>query len=205
MLDPELEKISRKLCQILRHQIVDLHLKCDEMGFVKVSDLLKKIQHVSIEQIKSIVITNDKKRFELIEKNGECWMRAVQGHNRVVGDLLNANEAFDRITEALPFCAHGTEKQYTESILNNGLNRMGRKHIHLVSQINASQQLSGYKKKSNMIVMMDMQKCMDDGMVFYRSANNVILTEGIDGIIHPKYIKNIVPISVFTSAFMANV
>ncbi len=33
---------------------------------------------------------------------------------------------------------------------------------------------------------------MKDGVRFFISTNNVILTQGIDGILHPKYFKKVV-------------
>ena len=32
---------------------------------------------------------------------------------------------------------------------------------------------------------------MSDGIIFYESANNAILNEGVDGVIHPAYIAQI--------------
>jgi 2'-phosphotransferase len=64
---------------------------------------------------------------------------------------------------------------------------MSRKHIHLIGEPIKENRTSGFKDKSNRIILIDMEQCMSDGMIFYRSANNVILTEGINGVIGPKY------------------
>jgi hypothetical protein len=40
----------------------------------------------------------------------------------------------------------------------------------------------------NMYVFVDVQRAVKDGMKFYRSTNNVILTEGVNGVIPPQYL-----------------
>jgi 2'-phosphotransferase len=46
----------------------------------------------------------------------------------------------------------------------------------------------GFKNTSNVILAVDINKCIADGIIFYKSSNNVILTEGINGIIPNQYI-----------------
>jgi 2'-phosphotransferase len=183
--------MDRKLVKILRHQIRFYGLNCDERGFVCVDDIFKYVPDLTIDKLINIVDTNSKKRLELINNNNKYYIRAVQGHNKVVGSLINNDIAFELIVKPLNYCIHGTERQYIESIKKNGLNRMSRKHIHFVSEINENKQTSGYKNKSDVLIFIDMNKCMDDGIKFYKSKNNVILSEGINGIILPKYFKSI--------------
>jgi 2'-phosphotransferase len=63
---------------------------------------------------------------------------------------------------------------------------MSRKHIHFAKSLDA---VSGKRSDCNLLVYVDMAKAMDDGIVFYESSNGVILTEGIDGILDPKYLS----------------
>lgn len=186
-----LDKIARQLVRILRHQIVELKLNCDDSGYVKVSDLYKHIPKVTIDDLHKIIDMNTKKRLELKKENNEYYIRAVQGHNSDVGTLLNDEVALEPILEPLKYCIHGTKEAFIDSIKKNGLNRMSRKHIHFVNEIQERKQTSGFKKESDILIFINMQKCMDDGIKFYKSTNNVILTEGIDGIILPKYFKSI--------------
>lgn len=172
-----LDKVSRQLTCILRHKIIELGLECDEKGFVDVVDIQKIIPDLTIEDLCKIVDTNEKKRFELIEKDGKYFIRAVQGHNKDVGSLLDDDKALELILEPLENCIHGTKDTFIDSIIRNGLSRMSRKHIHFVSEIKENDQTSGYKKESNILVFIDMKKCMEDGIKFYKSKNNVILTE----------------------------
>ena len=205
MLSKKQIVIGKKLCFLLRHDIINSGLKCDSNGYVNVKELIDKklIDFIDIDELQYIVENNDKKRFSLMEDNGEYYIKANQGHSLKVGELIMDDHALELITEPYNFCAHGTEEKYIESICENGLNRGLRKHIHCVSEIinkdvsyglglssknfSNDKQISGFKKKSDRLIIIDMKKCMNDGMLFYKSSNNVILTEGFDGIIDPKY------------------
>jgi 2'-phosphotransferase len=192
--DSQLEKLSRRLVKILRHQIVEYNLAVDEMGFVRLTDIRArcKVGRLTDEDVELIVRTNNKKRLELRRDGAEYWIRAVQGHSKDVGACLVDDAAMERITEQLPYCVHGTHHRFIESIRAEGLNRMSRKHIHLVSEIEELKQTSGFKAQSDTLVKIDMVRCMEAGMKFYRSSNGVILTEGFDGVIPPEYIVEIV-------------
>jgi hypothetical protein len=41
-------------------------------------------------------------------------------------------------------------------------------------------------------IIIDMEKALADGIEFYRSSNDVILTEGVDGVLESKYFKDII-------------
>lgn len=197
----KLHDASRQLVKILRHKILEMGLSCDSRGFVSVNDLfnnsqtgMNRYRDMRIpEDLITIVDSNEKKRLELeLREDGQYYIRAVQGHSANVGELLDSDSAFEPIVEPLEFCAHGTEQRFASSILAEGLKRMSRQHIHLVAEIHEDRQVSGYKKRSNAIVVIDMVKCLADGMQFLRAANGVILTEGFDGVIPPEYIKEII-------------
>ena len=55
-----------------------------------------------------------------------------------------------------------------------------------------SQVISGARGTSEVFIVIDMEKALADGIEFYRSANGVILTSGVDGILEPKYFKDII-------------
>lgn len=190
-------KISKTLSFILRHNInKNGCFKCDEYGFVRLSEILEYMKNnnikCNIDDIIYIVNTNDKQRFALECKYGEYFIKANQGHSLSVGEKINDDLSYEIITEPLLSCIHGTETKFLKSICDNGLNRMKRKHIHFVEEIDRTKQISGFKQKSDVAIYIDMQKCMNDGMVFYKSANGVILSEGFNGVIEPKYFQQIV-------------
>eukprot|EP01038_Epipyxis_sp_PR26KG_P010571 gene10571-14199_t len=167
----------------------------DNSGYVPLNQLLElkefKNQNVTLGDIQLVVETNEKQRFNLIEIDGEWFIRANQGHSAEVGELIYDELAMLLVTEPFPHLYHGTETRFISSILESGLMRMKRKHIHCVQHIKEEEQTSGFKSKSQTIIEIDMMKCMNDGMIFYLSSNQVVLTEGFDGIIPPEYIVNV--------------
>ena len=48
------------------------------------------------------------------------------------------------------------------------------------------------RKTCDVYIEIDMFKAMKDGILFFISSNNVILTEGIDGTLPPQYFKKVV-------------
>ncbi|PWN41591.1 phosphotransferase KptA/Tpt1 [Ceraceosorus guamensis] len=84
--------LSKALSWLLRHGALKEKLAIRPDGFVKVEDVLKSSRiksiqlppdgrKVSLEDVKEVVQSNEKKRFELREEEGEHWIRAVQGHS----------------------------------------------------------------------------------------------------------------------------
>jgi 2'-phosphotransferase len=51
---------------------------------------------------------------------------------------------------------------------------------------------SGARSNTNVFIEIDMGLAMTDGIVFYLSSNGVILSDGVNGVIEPKYFKNII-------------
>ncbi|CAF1873196.1 unnamed protein product [Brassica napus] len=70
-------------------------------------------------------------------------------------------------------CVHGTYRKNLESILAFGLKRMNRLHVHFSCGLPTDGEV------------------ISDGIAFYISDNKVILTEGIDGIVHVGYFQKI--------------
>ena len=189
-MNKKLEKISRELCFILRHDMTTQNLKNDERGFVKLRDMYT-MSELSNNEIQFIVESCSKKRFDLDIRDGEYFIRANQGHSNYVGLNIDANLIYESITAPLGFCAHGTRNEYMKSILENGLQRKNRKYIHFVSEISKDKQISGFKNESNIIIVIDMKKCLEAGIKFYKSSNGVILSDGIDGTIDPSFFEKI--------------
>jgi putative RNA 2'-phosphotransferase len=77
----EAVKISKFLSLILRHEPERVGLKLDSAGWVHVNELLEAVNRhgvsLSIEELKQVVVTNDKKRFALSEDG--LKIRASQG------------------------------------------------------------------------------------------------------------------------------
>ncbi|CBQ69672.1 related to TPT1-tRNA 2`-phosphotransferase [Sporisorium reilianum SRZ2] len=90
------EQLSRALAYILRHGAEKEGLAIRSDGYIQLDDVLGRPRVKSVnmaeaeggkrrpglDDVKSIVESNDKKRFELMEEQqGQWWVRAVQGHS----------------------------------------------------------------------------------------------------------------------------
>ena len=176
----QIKTISRKVTRILRHKLNTI--KHDEEGFVLVNDLNKKIPELNINNLKQIVKTDNKNRFDLKEINNLYYVRANQGHS---SGNLNDDKMLEKINEPVIGCYHGTYIDKVNLIQKNGLSKMSRKHIHICESDNA---ISGKRASCNVKIYIDMEKALNDGIKFYRSSNGVILTSGNQhGILESKY------------------
>jgi 2'-phosphotransferase len=177
---------SKTISFLLRHGAIEHNLKIDKQGYVEVKELLSnnQLRNLSFEDLKYIVSTDTKGRFDLKLDNDKYYIRANQGHSTKVGNILNDEEILEELIEPLNICLHGTYKKNLDSINKIGLCKMNRKHIHFTDSLTSK---SGIRSNCDAIIYIDMKKAMDDGIKFYKSKNGVILSSGINGIISPKY------------------
>lgn len=181
----ELNKLSRKLTGLLRHRAKDEGFDIRPDGYVPVDDIVDRYKYrVSMKGLKWIVENDSKTRFNLIQEDGEYLIRANQGHSM---EGINANEIFDPIYPGeLDVCIHGTYFKFWNSIRDTGLNKMGRLHIHFTpSEVVTEDARSGFRKSCDIIIYLDVEKALQDGLKLFRSANNVILSPGFKGGIIP--------------------
>lgn len=191
------KKISQTMSWILRHGIDELKLKIDDMGRIPLCTLcnLKQIKQLGANEaiVREIVNESDKQRFRLDEVNKVWMIGANQGHSKEIGSKINASKLMEKITEPVELCVHGTYRKFINDIKKSGLRQMSRTHIHLATGYpNDSTVISGARSSANVFIIIDMEKALSDGIEFYRSANGVILTEGVRGVLEPKYFLDIV-------------
>ncbi|KAI7900447.1 phosphotransferase KptA/Tpt1 [Cokeromyces recurvatus] len=197
LLNPqEAIQLSKLLSYILRHGAVKEKLQISTDGYIAVNDLLghSKFKKVTFEQIRYVVDTNDKKRYELSElppTSNNWFIRASQGHSI---KSIDSNELLEEITDKIDTCViHGTNLQAWQHIKEKGLSKMNRNHIHFAVGLPGDPNVkSGIRKTSEIFIYIDTEKARQDGIIFYRSKNHVILSNGIEGIIAPKYFKKVI-------------
>ncbi len=195
--------LSKTLSFYLRHKPEELYknkvVKLEEDGYLEMSLLLeseifqnsfknKYNKEITDLDIKNVVNINEKKRFEI--SNDGKKIRCVQGHNKDI--KLDDEKYLEEVKEPYETLIHGTNKKAYEIIKTKGLSIMNRRHIHFVTNNNSKEVISGYRNSSNVFIYLDMKKCMDDKIIFYKSKNNVILSSGLNGIIEPKYFKMVI-------------
>ncbi|PQA94743.1 RNA 2'-phosphotransferase [Chryseobacterium shigense] len=179
MNEIENKRISKFLSLILRHQPETIQLKLDENGWAEVSELITKSAkgriHFSFEDLEEVVETNNKKRFAF--NDDKTMIRASQGHSIDIDLALKTAQPPD-------FLYHGTAESNISSILDKGIEKRSRQHVHLSADKETATKV-GMRHGKPVILTIRTKKMNDDGIPFYLSANNVWLTDFVDA----KYIS----------------
>lgn len=202
-------RFGKVLVTILRHDSKGEVFKkglMDQAGWVSINDIvevpsLKRLGGSEVDVMEAagsadVTDRSTKQRLELKVENDIMFVRACQGHSLA----LNFEELLERLTPASIDWAeaglHGTFRRNMESILAEGLDvkysKNGcRAHVHFAVSIDDSRENAGVRGGTDTIVVCDLKRMHDAGMVLYRSRNNVILTPGIEGCVPPDFIKRI--------------
>lgn len=119
-------KISKYLSYHLRHRPDLLGLELNSAGWIEVERLLEATNKhnfpISLTDLETVVAQSDKQRFSF--DRSKTLIRANQGHSVAV-DL--------ELTPLLPpaLLYHGTHYKALASIMDRGLCKMQRHHVHL--------------------------------------------------------------------------
>jgi len=165
-------------------------------AFVEVRELLslKKLRQFTLDDVKRVVKTDRKMRFAFKTENGKEYVRANQGHTIEGLTELELTKIID--PSLYPIVVHGTYLEAWVEIKKTGLSKMDRTHIHFAPGETAKGAvISGMRRNCQVKLYIDISKAMADGIEFVKSANNVVLTTGINGILHPKYFSQVLDIS----------
>jgi putative RNA 2'-phosphotransferase len=168
-----LKHISKFMSLVLRHKPEEIGLALDENGWANVDELIDKLNKKGIKAdlsvINQVVETNNKKRFAFNED--QTKIRASQGHSITVE--LNLEK---KIPPAILY--HGTAVKHLDSILNSGLQKQSRQHVHLSATAETAKAAGGRHGKP-VILLINAQAMYEAGFIFYLSENNVWLTDAV--------------------------
>lgn len=166
-------KISKFLSLVLRHKPEEIGLTLDENGWAKVSDLLgaaaKAGRSFSQTDLIEVVENNDKKRFAF-DPTGN-YIRASQGHSINVDLEFNAQIPPSHLY-------HGTAERNIASIMETGLNKMQRHHVHLSADIETAETV-GRRYGKPVVFRVDTAAMITEGFEFFLSANGVWLVDRV--------------------------
>lgn len=171
--EKETIRTSKFLSLVLRHQPEVIGIVPDEQGWVEVNELLQKMRlkgiAIDFETLEHVVASNDKKRFAF---NGDkSRMRASQGHSIQVD--LGYREC-----EPPEMLYHGTATKNKEAILQEGLKKGKRHHVHLSKDIETAMKVGQRHGKPIVFEVMAQEMCRE-GCVFFVSENGVWLTDSV--------------------------
>ncbi|KAJ1660006.1 tRNA 2'-phosphotransferase [Dispira simplex] len=201
----QLVRLSKRLSYLLRHGAHKANLTMRPDGFVAVDELLDNpsFRHVSFDVLRHLVDNDAKQRYLLIQEaaapepqttteTSPRWLiRANQGHSIAV----DSQALLTRITDPVDLpevVVHGTYENHWPTIKRQGLKKMSRTHIHFAPGLVGQQGvISGMRSNCEVFIFIDAKQAMRDGIQFYWSHNRVILSDGKDGVILPKYFKEV--------------
>jgi putative RNA 2'-phosphotransferase len=174
-------KISKFLSLILRHKPEEIGLILEENGWVNIADLLKACadygKPMTINELRQIVETNDKKRFAFNEN--ETKIRASQGHS------VEVDLEFEKRTPP-EILYHGTAEKNVGEILASGLKKMKRHHVHLSADTETARKV-GARYGKPVILKIDTVAMLAENYEFFVSANSVWLVENVP----PKFLESL--------------
>lgn len=193
----QMTRVSKSLSSALRHNAIDWRIPMSLNGYVKVADLIRnnRFHKTTPTQLAALCFTNDKQRFGVFfgatkETSSTLYIRANQGHS-----IQDLELDLERITSPaqVPVAVHGTYMAAWNTIRSMGLSRMNRQHIHFALGLPGDNGvISGMRGSAEVLIYLDVEKVLKDGIALYKSENGVILTSGVDGILAPQYFKKIV-------------
>lgn len=168
---------GKKLSYLLRH---DKSYAFDEHGWRSVSDLIAN-HGFSLEELHEIVATNNKQRYEF---SGDMkFIRARQGHS------INVDvELAEEVPPVVLY--HGTPKENLPSILNKGVCKMSRNHVHLSDTKETASKVGARRGKAFIVITVNAKQMYEDGYTFFLSRNGVWLTDSVPA----RYIANSVDV-----------
>jgi putative RNA 2'-phosphotransferase len=168
-----LRATSKFMSFVLRHQPEAIGLALDSAGWASIDELLARMaaagRRVSRGLLQEVVDTNDKQRFAISDDG--LRIRASQGHSVDIDLGLMPAEPPDLLY-------HGTATRFRAAIFHEGLKRQQRHHVHLSESIDTALAV-GSRYGVVVLLQVDARRMRDDGHVFYKSDNNVWLTDHV--------------------------
>jgi putative RNA 2'-phosphotransferase len=172
-------KLSKFLSLVLRHQPETIGIILDENGWTDTRLLIEQVNQngfqIDLDALKHIVETNSKKRFALNDTFDK--IRANQGHSVEV-ELGYVSQKPPEILY------HGTGQKSVSSILETGLEKRERHHVHLSADFKTAIKV-GQRHGIPFVFEVLAEQMYNDSFEFFISDNGVWLTDNVP----TKYLK----------------
>lgn len=171
-MSKRLTDTSKFLSYVLRHEPQAIGLTLDSEGWADIEVLIAGAkdagQELDLDLIRTVVSSNDKKRFALSEDSRR--IRAVQGHS-------TDSVAIQHVAKEPPtFLYHGTALRFLDSILADGLRPGQRHHVHLSEDITTATAV-GQRYGKPIVLEVEALRMHQQGLKFFQADNGVWLTD----------------------------
>ncbi|MGB4811817.1 MAG: RNA 2'-phosphotransferase [Methylophilaceae bacterium] len=177
--EKQITHISKFLSLVLRHQPETIGIELDQNGWTDVVILIKKANNnglnIDFKTLKHIVETNSKKRFAFNAALDR--IRASQGHSIDIA----LGYTHQKPPEIL---YHGTGEKSVQLILDTGIEKRSRQHVHLSSNIETAIKV-GQRHGKPFVFKVLSEQMYHDKFEFFISDNGVWLTDRVP----TKYLK----------------
>ena len=171
--DKQKQSLSKFLSFVLRHEPQSIGLALDGAGWAAVDELLAKAtaagKPLTRALLHDIVESSDKQRFSLSADGSR--IRANQGHSIDVALGLPP-------LAPPPVLLHGTATRFLDAILQRGLDKRERHHVHLTEDAAIARSV-GQRYGSVALLEVDASAMHAAGHQFFRSDNGVWLTDHV--------------------------
>ncbi|HNO76439.1 MAG TPA: RNA 2'-phosphotransferase [Phycisphaerae bacterium] len=169
----DLQRISKTLSYVLRHRPDSIGVGLEAEGWIEVQTLLAAFaqngQSYTRVQLEQVVLENNKQRFEF--DRDRLRIRARQGHSLDIDLGYEAAIPPDNLL-------HGTATRFLDSILEQGLLKCARHHVHMST--NKDTMLAvGMRHGQPVILSIDARQMHNDGHQFFVTGNQVWLTDHV--------------------------
>lgn len=175
MSDREMNSIGRILALVLRHAPEKFGIEMDINGWVNALDLSVKVgeQRRNLHWLRkwhfeAIATTDDKGRYQV---EGDM-IRATYGHSIE----LELDLPTDNIPEELYWPC---EEDGVEALLEYGITKGERKHIHLSKTIANAMEAGHVRIARPTILEVDTVRAIAEGNIIWRAGKTVFLCEGM--------------------------
>lgn len=173
--------VSKFLSKHLRHEPEKLGLELVPGGWVDVDALLDACARrgfvVTPQELQAVVAQNDKQRFAFDDSG--LRIRANQGHSVEVDLQLEPAAPPDVLY-------HGTVAKFLAAILETGLQKMARHHVHLSPDVETARKV-GMRRGKPVVLSIDACRMAGAGFEFFLSANGVWLVDRVP----PEYLSQL--------------
>lgn len=168
------KNVSRFLSLVLRHKPETIGIKLDKNGWVSVSELIGALllnnRDINLEELETIVATNNKSRFEF--NSDRTMIRASQGHS------INVDLQLKAVRPPMNLY-HGTTEDNMLQIRKSGVAKMNRHHVHLSDNKETAKAVGNRRKSNTVIIIINAWAMYTEGHKFYKSSNGVWLTDQV--------------------------
>ena len=179
----EMEYLSRVMAGCLRHFPEKYELKMDPHGWIDIKDFVdavrrkrKELHWLNTHHVQALIATEPKGRYQCANN----MIRATYGHTVNIELDLPTNNIPDRLY-------YPSTPEEIDLLLETGLKPIDRKKVHLSKTIENAIEAGKSRVERPLVLEVDCQSAISDGIVIQRAATTVFLTNEIP----QKYLKKV--------------